>query len=67
VVRALWTIARVVLLLASLLTLLVTPLFVSSSTGTTSIETTGALTDAISVVLVIFVVWSLWRDRRALI
>jgi flagellar biosynthesis protein FliP len=62
----LWTLVRILILLASLATLLVTVLFVSSSTGT-SIVPSGAVLDAIALVILVFVGWSLWRDRRALV
>ena len=63
--RLLWTLVRILLLLASLATLFVTVLFVSSTTGT-SIDPSGAVVDAISLVVLVVVGWSLWRDRRAL-
>ena len=63
--RAMWTLARFVVLLAALATLLVTPLFVSSPAGT-SIETSGAFIDAVAIVAVVLVAWSLWRDRGSL-
>jgi hypothetical protein len=65
-VRALWTIARILVLLAALGTLFVTPLFVSSASGT-SIDTNGAVIDAIALLILAVVAWSLWRDRRALV
>jgi hypothetical protein len=65
-VRLLWTLVRVLLVLASLGTLFVTVLFVSSPSGT-SVELTGAVIDAIALVVLVVVAWSLWRDRRALI
>jgi flagellar biosynthesis protein FliP len=64
--RMLWTLVRILVLLASLATLVVTVLFVSSSTGT-SIDPGGAVVDAIALVILVFVGWSLWRDRRALV
>lgn len=64
--RALWTLLRILVLLASLVVLTITPLFVSSPSGT-SIEPAGAIIDAIAVVALVFVASSLWRDRRALI
>ena len=63
--RVLWTLVRILILLASLATLVVTVLFVSSPTGT-SIDPGGAVVDAIALVILVFVGWSLWRDRRAL-
>ena len=64
--RALWTLVRILLLLAALATLFVTPLFVSSPSGT-SIDVMGALIDAIAVVILVLTAWSLWRGRRALL
>jgi hypothetical protein len=64
-VRALWTIVRILVLLASLATLFVTVLFVSTPSGT-SIVPSGAVIDAIALVVFVAVAWSLWRDRRAL-
>jgi hypothetical protein len=65
-VRALWTVVRILVLLAALATLFVTPLFVSSPSGT-SIDTNGAVIDAIALLILAVVAWSLWRDRRALV
>lgn len=64
--RALWTLVRILLVLAALATLFVTPLFVSSPSGT-SIDVMGALIDAIAVVILVLMAWSLWRGRRALL
>lgn len=63
--RALWTVVRILLLLACLTQLFVTVLFVSSPSGTT-IDPNGAIIDAIAVIVLVVVAWSLWRDRRAL-
>lgn len=64
--RALWTLVRVLLLVAALATLFVTPLFVSSPSGT-SIDVMGALIDAIALVILVLMAWSLWRGRRSLL
>jgi hypothetical protein len=64
--RVLWTIIRVLIVLACLGTLLVTVLFVSSPSGTT-IDASGAIIDAVALVVLIVVAWSLWRDRHALV
>ena len=64
--RVLWTIVRILLLLVSLATLFVTVIFVSSPTGS-SIEPSGAVIDAVSLVVLVLVAWSLWRDRQALV
>jgi len=64
-VRALWTLIRIVILLASLATLFVTVLFVSTQSGT-SIDPSGAVIDAIALAVFVVTAWSLWRGRRAL-
>jgi hypothetical protein len=61
--RILWIAVRALLVLAALATLVVTPLFVTSPAGT-SVDTNGAVIDAIAVVVLVLVAWSLWRDRR---
>jgi uncharacterized membrane protein len=62
----LWTVVRLIVLLACLATLFVTPIFVSSGSAT-SVELLGAVIDAITLVILTFAAWSLWRDRRALV
>jgi hypothetical protein len=63
--RPIWTIARVVILLAALATTFVTILFVSGPGGT-SIDPNGAIVDAIALIVIVAVAWSLWRDRASL-
>ena len=63
--RALWTIVRILVALLALGVTLVTPLFVSSPSGTT-IDTTGAVIDAVAVIALVASAWSLWRDRARL-
>jgi hypothetical protein len=65
-VRLLWTIVRILVLLAALATLLLTVLFVSSPSGT-SVDTNGAIIDGIALVIFVLVAWSLWRDRHSLV
>lgn len=63
--RVLWTLVRIVVALAALGVLLLTPLFVSSPSGTT-IESAGAVIDAIAIAVLVVDAWSLWRGRRTL-
>jgi len=63
--RALWTIVRLVVLVVAVGITLVTVLFVSGPGGTT-IDTTGAFMDGVALLVIVLVLWSLWRDRRAL-
>ena len=56
---------RIVVLLLALATLFMAVLLVSSPSGTT-VDPTGAIVDAIAVIVLIVVAWSLWRDRRGL-
>jgi hypothetical protein len=58
-------IVRILLALASVATLFVTALFVSSPSGTT-IDPSGAIVDLIAVIVLALIAWSIWRDRRAL-
>lgn len=64
--RALWTLARILVLLVCVVTLFGTVVFVSSPSGT-SVETSGVVIDLIALVVLLLTVWSLLRDRRALI
>jgi len=63
--RALWTLVRVLVLLACAYVVLAAPVFVSSPSGT-SIVTSGVIIDAVALVVAVVAAWSLWRDRRAL-
>lgn len=60
-----WTLVRIVVALAALGALLLTPLFVSSPSGTT-IESAGAVIDLIALAALVVDAWSLWRGRRTL-
>jgi hypothetical protein len=64
-VRALWTLARIVIALLAIGTALVTVFFVTGPSGTT-VDSNGAVIDAVALVVLIAVAWSLWRDRRSL-
>lgn len=63
--RGLWTVVRLVLVLAAAGVTFVTP-FLVVGPGGTSIDQGGALIDAVALVVIVAVLWSLWRDRRAL-
>ena len=63
--RALWTIARILLALLALATSFVTVLFVTGPSGT-SVDPNGAVIDAVALVVLVAVAWSLWRDRGRL-
>jgi hypothetical protein len=60
-----WTLVRIVVLLACAYVFLAAPVFTSSPSGTT-IVTSGLVIDAVALVLAVVAGWSLWRDRRAL-
>ena len=60
--RALWTIGRIALALLALATTFFTALYVSGPSGT-SVDPSGAVIDAVALVVLIAVAWSLWRDR----
>ena len=60
-----WTIARIIVALLALGVSFVTVLFVSGP-GTTSLDPSGALIDAVALAVLIAVAWSMWRDRRSL-
>ena len=59
-----WTAVRILLILASLGVLFVTPLYSQSSDGTTRFLTDGVVIDAVALVVLVGSAWSLWRDRR---
>jgi hypothetical protein len=59
-----WAVVRVLLILAALGVLLITPLYSQSSDGTTSLLLTGAVIDAVAILVLVGSAWSLWRDRR---
>lgn len=63
--RLLWTIVRLVIAVLAGVVLFVAALFVETPSGT-SIATSGAITDAIALVVLVAAVWSLWRDRERL-
>lgn len=63
--RLLWTIVRLVIAVLAAVVLFVTVFFVDTPSGT-SIETSGAITDAVALVVLVAAVWSLWRDRERL-
>lgn len=51
-------------MLAAVATIALVVFFVSTPNGTT-IDPSGAVIDAIAVVILVVGLWSLWRDRRA--
>lgn len=59
-----WTAVRVLLILASLGVLFITPLYAQSSDGTTQLLTDGVVIDAVALIVLVGSAWSLWRDRR---
>ncbi len=63
--RALWTIVRILVALAAIGVTIVTPFFRGDAGGTT-IDTNGAVIDAVAVVVLVAALWSLWRDRARL-
>jgi hypothetical protein len=65
-VRLLWTLVRAVIVLAAIVVLTITPLWISSPSGTT-LDTSGAVIDAIALAALIVSLWSLWRDRARLV
>lgn len=62
--RIVWTLVRIVLTLGALATLFVTPLSVAGPSGT-SVDTNGALIDAVAVIVLLATLYAIWRDRRA--
>ena len=63
--RVVWTLVRILLVLIALGALLLTPVFVSSPSGTT-IESAGLFIDLVALAALVFAVWSIWRGRRTL-
>lgn len=59
-----WTAARILLILAALGVLFITPLYSQSSDGTTRLLTDGVVIDAVALIVLVGSAWSLWRDRR---
>lgn len=59
-----WTAVRVLLILAALGVLFITPLYAQSSDGGTTLLLTGAVIDAVALLVLLGSAWSLWRDRR---
>ena len=59
-----WTVIRVLLIIAALIVLFLTPLYTQSSDGTTQLLIDGVVIDAIALLVLVGSAWSLWRDRR---
>lgn len=64
--RAFWTFVRFVVVVACILTLFVSPVFVTGPSGT-SVEAAGVVIDLIALAILVAAAWSLWRDRTALV
>ena len=58
-----WTAARVLAGVAALAVLFITPLYSQSSDGTTALEPVGVVIDAVALVVLVAVAWSLWPTR----
>jgi hypothetical protein len=58
-----WTIYRVAVIVLALLTMFVTPVFVSTSSGTT-LDPAGAWIDVLALAAFTVAAGSLWSDRR---
>lgn len=58
----LWIALRVLAILAALVVLFLTPLFVQTN-GSTSIEPAGAVIDLVALAVLAAAAWSLWRTR----
>ena len=52
--------------LLALATAFVTVLFVTGP-GETRVDVSGAVIDAVALVILVVVAWSLWRDRKSLL
>ena len=63
--RAFWSILRVVIALAAVGLVAATVVFVTGPSGT-SLDPNGVAIDAVAVIVLVAVTWSLWRDRRSL-
>ena len=64
--RAVWTIARILVALLALAMAFLTVLFVTGP-GETRVEVSGAVIDAVALVILVVVARSLWRDRKSLL
>ncbi len=60
-----WTIVRLIVAVIAGVVLFVTDLFVTTPSGTT-IDRTAALVDGVAIVVLIAIIWSLWRDGATL-
>jgi chromate transport protein ChrA len=59
-----WTVARVLASAVALGVILIVPLYMQSSDGTTQLLTDGVVIDAVAVAVIVAAAWSLLRDRR---
>ncbi|MEK6206271.1 MAG: hypothetical protein AABM32_01375 [Chloroflexota bacterium] len=62
-IRIAWTIYRVAVIVLALLTMFVTPVFVSGPSGTT-LDPAGAWIDVLALAALTVSVGSLWSERR---
>ncbi len=60
-----WTIVRLILAVIAGVVLFVTELFVTGPGGTT-IDRTGAAVDAVALIVLVAIIWSLWRGGATL-
>ena len=63
--RAVWSVARILVALLALATAFLAVLFVTGPGGT-RVDVNGAVIDAVALAFLVAVAWSLWRDRRSL-
>ena len=58
-----WTAIRVLIGVAALAVLFFTPLYLQSSDGTTALQPLGVVIDAVALVVLVAVAWSLWPTK----
>jgi hypothetical protein len=57
------TVVRVLVGVTALAVLFITPLYTQSSDGTTALQPLGVVIDAIALVVLVAIAWSLWPIR----
>jgi hypothetical protein len=57
------TVVRVLVGVTALAVLFITPLYTQSSDGTTALQPVGVVIDAIALVVLVAIAWSLWPTR----
>lgn len=60
-----WTVARVLLILAALGVFFIVPLYSQNSNGTAQLLTDGVVIDAVALIVLVASAWSLWREGRS--